>query len=332
VARAAVRALSASVAIWALTGCGSTAEPGSLDGSVLDGGGVTDAAPLDGGSPRIDAGHRDAGAAVDAAADEADGGLASDAGAAGDAQILSAYLGLLDGNAAIVARLSLVSGCPQVAGDDAMPVVFSEHLAGDSVAPDDFLVRTAGGRAMRPSCATLSPATGPDERRTVLLTGPLGSASDPPVAVELVGELQATDVDGVETRALSSLFAGEVRRSSEGAALELAIAWRDPARARCADGSVRVQTTWSGGVTARFGREFDARDLSAFRVEGTDAASGAPRSASPVAFADLDDGDNHLDLCVEVGLSPSRVVVEAATAFDPTNNPNPSTSIEVSTR
>ena len=108
--------------------------------------------------------------------------------------------------------------------------------------------------------------------------------------------------------------------------------WRDAGRARCAEGGLRIQTTWSGGVTARFNREFAEADLAAFRVEGTDLTTGTPRSVTPRAFADLDDGDNHVELCVDPTLQPTRIVVAADTAFDPTNNPNPLTGIPVEMR
>jgi hypothetical protein len=249
-----------------------------------------------------------------------------------DASILSAYLGLTDANTLLAAALSRISGCEQRAGDDAMPVVFSAHLDPLSIEPGDFRVRSTSGAAATPSCATLAPADDLDERRTVLLTGELGRAADLPARVDLVGEVTMAGPSGEPQGRLADVSSPPVRRSVEGPIVVLAIHWRAGAGSRCADGSVRVQTTWSGGVSARLGREFGPDDLDGFVVQGEDVATGRTRSVVPVAFEDLDDGDNHLDLCIPTGLVPRRLEVAAAVAFDPTLQPNPASSAAVELR
>lgn len=279
----------------------------------------------------VDGGHGEDAGAEDNDGGPADAGPTSDAGGPASATIVSAYLGLLDASALLASRLARTSGCAQTAGDDAMPVVFSEHLAAASVEPTDFAVVTTSGRVMTPACATLRPATGDDERRTVLVTGQLGDASDPPARVELRGALDATDADGNPLVTLTGLVSPPVRRSSEGPVIELALRWPEGPRAACGDGSGRVQLTWSGGVTARLNREFSDAQLAGFFVDVVDSESGARRRVNPVAFEDLDDGDNHLDLCVAKGLEPVEVSVAADIAFDPTNQPNPATTARVVT-
>jgi len=128
------------------------------------------------------------------------------------AAILSAYLGLLDANAFVAAALGRVSGCRQTAGDDAMPVVFSVQLDEDSIPPTDFEVTNRDGQFFTPSCATLRPALGEDERRTVLLTGPMGSAGDPPETVDVVGELTVMDVAAARRGTIAGQLSPPVRQ------------------------------------------------------------------------------------------------------------------------
>ena len=153
----------------------------------------------------------------------------------------------------------------------------------------------------------------------MLLAGPLGSADDLPVSVSVVGSLKS--VDGEELRGLTSA----VSTNEDGPELVLAVL--DPAELDT-DGNetmpARVQTTWQGGVTGRFGRELGLRELRGIRL--IDQNGEAHR---PVGFEDLGDQDNHVVLIVPEGITPVRVEVQAGTLYDPTNRPNPDTSIEI---
>ncbi len=198
-----------------------------------------------------------------------------------------------------------------------MPVVFGVQLDPATVEPSDFEIVSESGSRFTPSCATLRPALGDDERRTVLLTGPLGSASDPPAFVQVTGELAATDVRGVQWGVVRGIRSPPVRRVEEGPRIELAIVWASADLDVCADGNLRIQTTWSGGITGPLGREFDARDLGSFAVEIEPVSSGDSREVSPASFGDLGDGDNHLDLCIGGGYRKHLAGEEGSNGEDP---------------
>jgi hypothetical protein len=139
------------------------------------------------------------------------------------------------------------------------------------------------------------------------------------VSVSVAGSLQS--VDGQELRGLTS----EVSTNENGPALVLAVL--DPAETDADGGETtpaRVQTTWQGGVSGRFGRELGLRELRRFNL--IDENGDAHR---PVGFEDLGDEDNHVVLLVPEGVTPVRVQVRAGTLYDPTNKPNPDTSIEI---
>lgn len=180
------------------------------------------------------------------------------------------------------------------------------------MAPDRFTVRTASGATHTPTCATLAPADEPDELRTILIAGPLGEAGDPPMEVEIAGDLLA--VDG---RSYRGAVSPRITNVTNGPGLVYAIA--EAAGSLCAgEGSAtEVQLAFQGGVTQDDDAEFDASALSAFHVIDDTGVSH-----TPLAFDDLDDGDNYLVLCVPAGVTPTRVTVDARTVFDPTNNPN----------
>ena len=200
-----------------------------------------------------------------------------------------------------------------------MPVVFSVQIDASRLSPEDFAITTASGATTTPTVATLAPADESDELRTVLLAGPLGSADDLPVSVSVVGS--AKSVDGEELRGLTS----EVSTNEDGPELVLAVL--DPAELDT-DGNetmpARVQTTWQGGVTGRFGRELGLRERRGIRLIDENGAAHRP-----VGFEDLGDQDNHVVLIVPEGVTPVRVEVQAGTLYDPTNQPNPDTSIEI---
>ncbi|MEO1617144.1 MAG: alpha/beta hydrolase [Planctomycetota bacterium] len=234
-----------------------------------------------------------------------------------DAEILSAYLGAVD--IPFPRLLEAITGAEQQPGDDGMPVVFSVQIDVSTLSPEDFEITTASGATTTPTVATLAPADELDELQTVLLAGPLGSADDLPVSVSVVGSLKS--VDGDELRGLTS----EVSTNESGPALVAAVL--DPAEMD-ANGNettpARVQTTWQGGVSGRFGSELGRRELQGMRL--IDENGDAHR---PVGFEDLGDQDNHVVLLVPEGVTPVRVSVEAGTLYDPTNQPNPDTSIEI---
>jgi hypothetical protein len=248
---------------------------------------------------------------------QSNGIMGVDPSAGTDEQILSAYLGAVD--VRLPHLLESVSGSDQQRGDEGMPVVFSVQIDAATLDPEDFAVTTASGAVMTPSAATLSPADEGDERRTVLLTGQLGSADDLPVGVEVVGSLLS--VDGEE---LSGLTA-QVTTNENGPSLVSALV--DPGEAS-ASGEVtptRIQTTWQGGVSGRFGRPIGIQQLRGIRIIDANGDAHVPHG-----FEDLGDNDNHIVLIVPPGVEPAGIAVRAGTLFDPTNQPNPETAIAIS--
>ncbi len=77
-----------------------------------------------------------------------------------------------------------------------------------------------------------------------------------------------------------------------------------------------VQVTWQGGVTEPSGDELGVGALAAHgvRMRGPD---GAEVWIAPMAFGDLDDGDNNVDLCLDMAGVPLEVRVEANAVSDP---------------
>ena len=236
--------------------------------------------------------------------------------------ILTAYLGVLDLPAMGIDLLATVSDCEQQPLDEGMPVVLSHRVDGTTLEPSDFVVTTVGGAAMTPACATLEPATEDDELQTVLLTGPLGSSDDPPAEVAVVGELLAIDgtvLTGISTDTINTFETGP----------RLVLARLDPAGAQCASlgSSHEIQMTWEGGVTGPRGAEPGAAELARLSLIDIDGGSHPL-----LGFDDLGDGDNYLVACVPPDVEPTMIKARQDTVYDPTNNPNPATAVEVVTR
>jgi len=231
------------------------------------------------------------------------------------AEILSANLGVID--IPIPGPLENITGAEQQRGDEGMPMVFSVPIDATTLSAEDFTITTASGATTKPTVATLEPAAESDESRTVLLAGPLGSADDLPVSVEIVGSVLS--VDGEELRGLTS----EV--TTNGSLLVLALV--DPAETNSAGNETtptRIQLTFNGGVTGEFNSELGVDELLAFRIYDEDG-----HSHIPTGFEDLGDNDNHVVLLVPPGVTPASVTVQSNTLFSPTNRPNASSSIEV---
>ncbi len=232
------------------------------------------------------------------------------------AEILSAYLGAVD--VRFPKALENVSGSPQAMGDEGMPLVMSVQVDASTLSPEDFAITTASGAVTTPTAVTLAPADESDELRTILLTGPLGSQADLPVNVEIVGSVLS--LDGEELKGLTS----GVTTNEEGP--RLVMATLDPGETNSSGESThaRIQTTWQGGVTGRNGTEIGPKELRGIRIIDQNGDAHLP-----VGFEDVTDNDNHVVLLVPHGVNPQRVEVRAGTLYDPTNQPNPDTTVEV---
>lgn len=232
-------------------------------------------------------------------------------------QILSAYYGL----SALPAMASIPCG-GHVAGQDGMPLVFSEQLESKTVTPDAFVVEVAGGLRVVPSCATLAPARESLEQRTVLLAGEFGTPEVPPHAVEVVGALQ--DASG---SSLTGLRIEAIVALGEGPRLALAerFAPDTPGLAgECPDGTEQVvQLTWQGGVSGPQGAALAEPQRAGVSITLEDGTQ-----ATPLALAD-DDPDNHVLACLASEIPAQSVAVAAGLFHDPGDDANPETSVPV---
>ena len=248
------------------------------------------------------------------------------------ADLLTAFHGL-----DALPRLSNVI-CRGSRGFVGMPVIFATEIDIETMQAGDFRVTLQSGAMGTMHCASVLPATDPGELRTVLLIGDLGnSETDPPVSVEIVGNIHS--MDGKMTYRGASVG---VVPLADGPSLAFAETVKDwtrvgtlgPRRVRgslCPGaGPVQaVRVTWEGGVTLEGGAEPDQSHaaLYAMTVEGAD---GTPREVTPFHLADLGDGDNNHMLCMDTTDRPVSVAFPPGILTNPNNDLNPATSIEVS--
>ena len=250
------------------------------------------------------------------------------------AELLSAFFGL-DNALPQLLNLFLYRGA---GGKDGMPVVFSHELDPSTLQAGDFKVTTASGTEGTLTVVTLVPADDPGEPRTVLLIGEYGSIDDPPVKVEIVGDLLSQDrqinfrgtsvgVTPLE-EGPSMVFAQIVPEEEWDIGKE---ATRLPlgGGSGCPTGTRQVvRVTWQGGVTKPGGSEIDDEERLLYRVTVRNA-DGTDTDVTPFAIADLGDGDNNHELCLDVDGDPQSVSFPAGHVTDPREDLNPETSVAV---
>jgi hypothetical protein len=98
---------------------------------------------------------------------------------------------------------------------------------------------------------------------------------------------------------------------------------------RCPQGVKQVvRVTWAGGVRKAGGTDADesVRDLYRVAVQGAD---GTVKNVTPVALADLNDGDNNHLLCLDTAATVRSVSFPADRLIDPRDDLNPATSISL---
>jgi hypothetical protein len=245
----------------------------------------------------------------------------------GDGALLSAFFGL-DDSRQIRIRTAVV--CDQIAGNDGMPVIFAQEVDPETLDAEDFRIVRASGRDGRVDCVTLRPADDLGELRTALLVGQYGSEEDPPLRVEIVGDVLS--LDGLTN------FKGGVSAViplSEGPTLILAEAlrpneWSLGGEGDCPREGLRgiVRAVWVGGITKPGGDEIDEREMQQYRVEMR-TSDGQIVEVTPFAVGDLSDNDNNHDLCLDVEGEALRVSFPAGALTDPNEDLNPATSVEV---
>ncbi len=260
----------------------------------------------------------------------------SGAATAQDGQLLSASFGA---NNAFPQGSDLFV-CPGALGLDGMPVVFSELLE-RRPRPDDFQVTGAEGDVRPVTCVTFDPADDPGEQRTVLLVGEFGGADDLPARVEIVGALRSinrrVEFQGASI-AIAPLEAGpsivladyipRSRWRPENAGTP--IAWGG-GTACPADGVEQIiRVTWSGGVVRADGGEVGEVELDAYSVT-VRQPGGRLLTVHPIAFGDLNDGDNNHELCLAERGVPVSVSFPAGLLIDPNGDLNQETRVLVHT-
>lgn len=245
-----------------------------------------------------------------------------------DPSLLSAFFGL-DDSRQIAVRTALV--CQGISGRDGMPVIFSHEVDPDTLDPEDFQVTRASGETGTVGCVTLRPADDVGELRTALIVGSYGSPEDPPVSVEIVGDVMS--LDG------SLNFAGTMAPAiplGDGPTIILAEEvppnyWSLGSEGDCPRPGLRgiVRAVWVGGITKPGGDEIDQTEMAQYRVSLLQP-DGTVLEVAPMAVGDLGDNDNNHELCLDVDGTPLSVSFPAGLLTDPNEDLNPATSISVS--
>ena len=248
--------------------------------------------------------------------------------------LLSAFFGLDDA----LPRVSNQGICRGASGKDGMPVIFSHEIDIETMQAGDFRVVSASGKVGEITCVTLAPADDVGESRTVLVVGQYGSVEDQPISVEIIGNLLAKDRQLNFLGARSSVTAleegptmvlAEVVPESEWELGKSATSLPFGGGDRCPIVTQQVvRVTWAGGVTKPGGQEIDDNERSAYRV--TMAFGDEDETElEPFAIADLGDGDNDHELCLDHAGLPLKVSFPAGLVTDPREDLNPATSINV---
>lgn len=234
-----------------------------------------------------------------------------------ETRILSAYHGLDE----LPRRANIFCGT-DVAGEDGMPITFSSQINGETVAPNAFVVETSSGNFAIPLCATLRPAFEPLENRTVLLIGPFGTADSPPVSVEVVERLEdvaGNSLVGLKINSITALESGPSLVFAERFAPD-----QSGLEGECpGETEQAVLLTWEGGVTGP-----QSADLSEPQRAGMTILLENGDRVNPIHLGD-DDPDNHVIACLTESSPAISVNVQAGLYYDPGDDANPETSVNV---
>ena len=250
------------------------------------------------------------------------------------AQLISAFYGLDDA----LGKGSNQVICKGATGTDGMPVIFSHEIDVTTMQAGDFKVTTASGAVGEILCVTLAPADDPSELRTVLLAGAYGDIDDQPVKVEITGNLLSIDRTvnfkntSVEVTPLEAgptmVWAEVVPEDEWGLGQEASpIPWGGGNG--CPLGTKQVvRTTWAGGVTKPGGDAADDAEGSLYKVTVL-LEDSTTIEVAPFALADLGDGDNNHELCLDVMGTPQSIYFPAGYLTDPREDLNPETMITI---
>lgn len=251
-----------------------------------------------------------------------------------DARLLSAFFGVDDG----LPNLFSLVGCRGGDGMDGMPVIFSHEIDVTTVEPGDFRVVTASGTVGRVVCLTMAPADDPGELRTALLVGQFGSAADQPVTVEIVGNVLSLDkalnfrgatIPVTPLECGPSLVWAELVPEAEWSLGRAATRLPWGGGDSCPVGTAQVlRVTWDGGVSRRAGGQAGLTEGRLYEVTVNGPVRGS-YVVRPMALADLGDGDNNHELCLDVTDPAVSVRFPAGHLIDPRGDVNEDTGIAV---
>ncbi len=248
-----------------------------------------------------------------------------------EAKILTAYFGLDN-----ALPLQAIFIHKDAVGKDGMPMVLSLEVDPSTVDASDFEITSKDGTVYGVEAATLFPAEEAFELRTIVLIGEYGNYPDnPPVSVKIVGDLkgrtgksfkgQYTEVIPLEEGPILS-YAEYFTFTENYPYVERGVGCDCPR----GETQMIVKVVWSGGVRAINGEELGENELNYFEVtmvRGLDTLV-----VNPFLFADLNDNDNNIDLCLdEVGI-PISVRVNESAVIDPRGDKNSENELEVMSR
>ncbi len=253
------------------------------------------------------------------------------------ATLLSGFFGLDDALPRFASRVF----CKGAAGKDGMPVVFSHEIDVETLQAGDFRVVAESGAVGEITCVTPAPADDIGETRTVLMIGQFGSAEDQPASVEIIGNLLSIDGQLNFKGARTTVIALEEGPTMKWSEVVPEQQWNlgNPGTSfpggggdSCPLGTKQVvRVTWAGGITKPGGAEVDDTERAAYRVT-TSFDDGSETELVPFAIADLGDGDNNHQLCLDRAGTPLRVSFPAGLVTDPREDLNPETTIEIMER
>ena len=248
------------------------------------------------------------------------------------ADLLSAFFGLDNGLLRVANRI-----CPGAAGKDGMPVIFSTEVDHTTLQAGDFEVIKASGERGTMHCASFLPATDAGELRTVLLVGDFGDAdADPPASVRILGHVHSIDgtldfngatvavtpLDPGPSMIMAEILSNDMR--------DVGLGIRRTRGTSCPEDGVAqaIRVVWAGGVTLEGGDE-PGQDVGALYRVTVEASDGTQRDVTPIALADLGDGDNNHLLCLETEDRPLSVFFPAGVLTDPNDDLNPATTVDL---
>jgi len=253
-------------------------------------------------------------------------------------ELLSAFYGL-----EALPKRSSYTICEGAGGKNGMPLIFSQEIDVTTMQAGDFRVTRQAGDIGEVTCITLAPADDTGELRTGLLVGLYGSAENPPVRVDVIGNLLSIDgstnfkgssIDVTPLESGPAMVWAELVPESEWALGKRATTLPFGGGSGCPAGTKQViRTTWAGGVTKPGGEEIDDVERQQYIVT-LQHENGRNKEASvveviPFALGDLGDGDNNHELCLDVTGNPQSVFFPSGYMTDPRDDLNPATKIEI---